>query len=88
MDVLDAVAGVFAASERRLWSETIVTRLAAARPQNFDGWTPHGLAAALRPYGVEPVQFWDTTADGQRANRRGYTRDAIVDAQADRLDRH
>ena len=87
VDVLDAVAAVFLPGEDRLWSDVIIARLAATDPGTYDGWTPHALAAALRPYGAEPAQFWGTTEDGRRANRRGYHRDTITNAQAARLDR-
>lgn len=86
-DTLDAVASVFHPGEERLWSEVIIARLAAAEPGTYDGWTPAALAAALRPYGVEPGQVWAVGDDGRRSNKRGYQRAAVVDAQAARLDR-
>jgi len=86
-DVLDAVARVFLPGEDRLWSEVIIARLALTQPGTYDGWTPAALAAALRPYGAEPAQFWATTEDGRRANRRGYPREVIAQAQTARLDR-
>jgi DNA segregation ATPase FtsK/SpoIIIE, S-DNA-T family len=86
-DILNAVATVFLPGEDKLWSEAIIARLAAADPATYDGWTPAALAAALRPYGAEPAQFWATTPNGRRANRRGYHRDTITDAQTTRLDK-
>jgi S-DNA-T family DNA segregation ATPase FtsK/SpoIIIE len=86
-DVLDAVARVFLPGEDRLWSDTIVARLALAQPGVYDGWTPAALAAALRPYGAEPGQVWATGEDGRRSNRRGYLRTTITDAQSARFDR-
>ena len=85
-NILDAVAATFQPSEDRLWSETIITRLATTDPDTYHGWTPHALAAALRPYGPEPRQIWATTTDGHRTNRRGYTRNTITTAQSARLD--
>jgi S-DNA-T family DNA segregation ATPase FtsK/SpoIIIE len=84
---LDDVAEVFAAGETRLWSETIVARLAERNPAAYDGWTPTDLANALRPYGVTTDQVWGHTADGTGANRRGAAREAVMDALAATLDR-
>jgi DNA segregation ATPase FtsK/SpoIIIE, S-DNA-T family len=80
--LLDDVLAAFTDAETRLWSETIVARLAEARPDAYDGWTPTDLANALKPYGVSAGQVWGQTSDGKKANRRGLTRDAIVDALA------
>jgi DNA segregation ATPase FtsK/SpoIIIE, S-DNA-T family len=87
VSALDAAAAVYAPGEDRLWSEVIVRRLAETEPETYDGWTTAALAAALRPYGVEPGQVWATGDDRQRANRRGYLREAITAAQSARLDR-
>src|ERR671936_1356030 len=78
--LLDQVLDVFGAGEARLWSETIVARLAERDPDRFDGWTPTDPANALRPYGVSTAQVWGQTADGEGANRRGVTREAVLDA--------
>jgi S-DNA-T family DNA segregation ATPase FtsK/SpoIIIE len=86
VNILDAVAATFHPGEDRLWSEVIITRLAATDPATYHGWTPHALAAALRPYGPEPRQIWATTNDGHRTNRRGYTRNTITTAQTTRID--
>ncbi|MGI8450304.1 MAG: hypothetical protein ACR2MP_24640 [Streptosporangiaceae bacterium] len=70
-----------------MWSETIVTRLAALRPGAYQAWAdlePDAraaqLTAALKPYGVRTGQVWGTTDDGAGANRRGVTRDDITKA--------
>jgi S-DNA-T family DNA segregation ATPase FtsK/SpoIIIE len=53
---------------------TILARLAQRWPDRYAGWTPTGLAAALKPYGVHPVQVWATDpTTGTERNRRGYT---------------
>jgi S-DNA-T family DNA segregation ATPase FtsK/SpoIIIE len=73
--VLADVAAVLAAGEDKVWSETIVTRLAGLRPDQYKGWEPAQLAAALQPYGVKTVQVWGKDDDtGVGANRRGITR--------------
>ena len=80
--LLDDVLAALTGTETRLWSETIVARLAAANPDAYDGWTPTDLANTLKPYGVSTGQVWAQTPDGKGVNRRGLTRDAIVDALA------
>ena len=84
-DLLADIAAVV--TEPKLWSETVVTRLAGVRPQVYGAWAdlePDARAAqltgALRPYGVRTGQVWGTTEDGKGANRRGITRDDITKA--------
>jgi S-DNA-T family DNA segregation ATPase FtsK/SpoIIIE len=67
-------------------TEVILARLAEVRPEIYDGWTGSTLAGALKAYGVEPTQVWGTTVDGDKRNRQGYRRDAVVAAQSARLD--
>jgi S-DNA-T family DNA segregation ATPase FtsK/SpoIIIE len=84
-DLLADIAAVV--TEPKLWSETVVTRLAELRPAVYGPWgdmAPDAraaqLTAALRPYGVRTGQVWGTTEDGTSANRRGITRDDITTA--------
>jgi DNA segregation ATPase FtsK/SpoIIIE, S-DNA-T family len=84
-DLLADIAAVV--SEPKLWSETVVTRLAELRPAAYAPWggmEPEDraaqLTAALRPYGVRTGQVWGSTDDGRGANRRGITRDDITNA--------
>ena len=70
-----------------MWSEEIVTRLAALRPGAYQAWAdlqPDAraaqLTAALKPYGIRTGQVWGTTGDGKGANRRGITRDDLTNA--------
>ena len=84
-DLLADIAAVVA--EPKLWSETVVTRLAELRPAAYGPWgelDPEAraahLTAALRPYGVRTGQVWGTTGDGKGANRRGIIRDDITTA--------
>jgi DNA segregation ATPase FtsK/SpoIIIE, S-DNA-T family len=88
-DLLADIAAVV--SEPKLWSETVVTRLAELRPAAYGPWgdmEPEAraaqLTAALRPYGVRTGQVWGTTGDGTGANRRGITRDDITKALTER----
>lgn len=87
LPVLDDVARTFQPGEDRAWSETIVARLAELDPGSYDGWTTAQLATALKPNHVTPTQVWGTGEDGKGANRRGYMREAIVQALAARLDK-
>jgi len=80
-NVLQDAAGVFTRTEDKLWSEVILARLADRWPDRYQGWTPNGLAAALKPYGVRPEQVWATDPDtGDERNRRGYTLIALTTA--------
>jgi S-DNA-T family DNA segregation ATPase FtsK/SpoIIIE len=88
-DLLADIAAVMA--EPKLWSETVVTRLAGLRPAVYGPWAglepeerAGQLTAALKPYGVRPGQVWGTTGDGKGANRRGITRADIIKAITDR----
>jgi len=87
-DLLADIAAV--THEPKLWSETVVARLAELRPDAYGPWAamePDAraaqLTAALRPYGVRTGQVW-ATVDGRGANRRGITRDDITKAITER----
>jgi S-DNA-T family DNA segregation ATPase FtsK/SpoIIIE len=81
--LLDDVAAVVGA-EPKMWSETIVARLAELRPALYTGWAPDQLAAALKPHGVSTTQVWGRTDDGRPANRRGIDRAQLHAAITDR----
>jgi DNA segregation ATPase FtsK/SpoIIIE, S-DNA-T family len=88
-DLLADIAAVLA--EPKLWSETVVTRLADLRPGTYGPWAAlegdaraAQLTNALRPFGIRAGQVWGTTADGNGANRRGITRDDITKAITER----
>ena len=88
-DLLADLAAVV--TEPKMWSETVVTRLAALRPGAYRPWAdlePDAraaqLTAALKPYGIRTGQVWGTTDDGKGANRRGITRDDITKAITER----
>jgi S-DNA-T family DNA segregation ATPase FtsK/SpoIIIE len=73
VNVAQDTAGVFTRAEDKLWSETILARLAARWPDRYTGWSANTLAAALKPHGVRPEQVWAVDEDGAERNRRGYT---------------
>jgi S-DNA-T family DNA segregation ATPase FtsK/SpoIIIE len=88
-DLLADIAAVV--PEPKLWSESVVTRLAELRPGTYGPWAelePDAraaqLTAALKPYGIKTGQVWGSTEDGKAANRRGITRDDITQALTDR----
>ncbi|MEV6445977.1 FtsK/SpoIIIE domain-containing protein [Amycolatopsis sp. NPDC051716] len=72
VDVAADVRAIFGAGDEKLWTTTILERLAALRPQVYAGWSPEQLAAALRPFEVRSQQVWGTASDGKGANRQGY----------------
>ncbi|GAA2663589.1 MULTISPECIES: cell division protein FtsK [Actinosynnema] len=84
-DVLAAMG-----SADKMWSESIVERLAELRPGAYGPWADQDgkgravqLAAALKPHGVSTGQVWGTGADGKGANRRGLTRADVAAAVTD-----
>jgi S-DNA-T family DNA segregation ATPase FtsK/SpoIIIE len=80
-------ASVFTHAEDKLWSETILTRLTEQWPDRYTGWTPTGLATALKPHGVHPVQVWATDPNtGTERNRRGYTLATLTHATTTKSD--
>lgn len=78
-NLLDDIAAVFGA-DARLWSETICERLAEHWPAVYDGWSAKDLGNALRPFGLKTHQF-----NTRPTNRRGLTRDEVLDALAARI---
>lgn len=89
--LLDDVAAVLLPGEDKVWSETVVTRLAELRPTVYGAWgdlDPTGkakhLAAALKPYGIATGQIWGQDETGKGGNRRGITAAHILDALNDR----
>ncbi len=61
-------------ADRKLWTEHLLTRLAAVDAR-YSQWSPEDLAEALRPFGITPVQVWHAGR-----NRNGYDRDTIARA--------
>lgn len=78
--LLDDVAAVFPAGEDKLWSETIVERLADLRPDAYSGWEPGQLSSGLKPHGVATRQVSGYTHDGERRNRYGVIAQHVTDA--------
>jgi S-DNA-T family DNA segregation ATPase FtsK/SpoIIIE len=82
--LLADILAVIPPSEPKVWSETVLERLAALRPELYGQLTRDQLTAALKPYGVTTGQVWGTTGDGRGANRRGIDRQAVADAATQR----
>ncbi|MBD2900725.1 hypothetical protein amrb99_97340 [Actinomadura sp. RB99] len=80
ISLVDDVAAVIASGEDKVWSETVVRRLAELRPGLYAGWTPGQLADALKPYGINTRQVWGQDDDGKGANRRGIVREDVLEA--------
>ncbi|ROO50813.1 S-DNA-T family DNA segregation ATPase FtsK/SpoIIIE [Micromonospora sp. Llam0] len=80
--LLDDILTVVPTSEAKVWSETVVARLAELRPDVYGGWETGNLAPALKPHGITVGrQVWGTDpATGERANRKGILRDDITTA--------
>ncbi|WP_328872863.1 cell division protein FtsK [Streptomyces sp. NBC_00287] len=82
-DLLRDILAVVPADEPKVWSETVVARLAELREEVYDGWDPEGLAAALKPHGVSTIQV-GRRVKGKVVNRRGIDRSHITTAIAER----
>ncbi|MCM8551970.1 cell division protein FtsK [Streptomyces sp. STCH 565 A] len=82
-DLLADILAVVPAKEAKVWSETVVARLADLRAEVYDGWDPDALAAALKPHGVSTIQV-GRRVGGKVVNRRGVDRSHIVAAIAER----
>lgn len=78
-DLLADILAVVPADEPKVWSETVVVRLADLREDVYDGWDPEGLSAALKPHGVSTIQV-GRRIKGKVINRRGIDRSHIVAA--------
>jgi S-DNA-T family DNA segregation ATPase FtsK/SpoIIIE len=81
------VATVIGGDEPKVWSETIVDRLADLRPEIYGSWAEldgrakaNQIASGLKPFGIETGQVYGKTADGKPANRRGVERADVIDA--------
>jgi S-DNA-T family DNA segregation ATPase FtsK/SpoIIIE len=82
-DLLADILAVIPADEPKVWSETVVARLAELRSEVYDGWAPDALAAALKPHGISTVQV-GRRINGKVVNRRGIDRSHITAAIAER----
>ncbi|PYC80585.1 cell division protein FtsK [Streptomyces tateyamensis] len=90
-DLLADILAVTTADEPKVWSETVVDRLAELRPDVYGPWAeltgrakPDQLGTALKPYGISTVQVWGATEAGKGANRRGIVRTDILAAVTER----
>jgi S-DNA-T family DNA segregation ATPase FtsK/SpoIIIE len=95
LSLLADVLSVIRVDEDKLWSETIVDRLAVLRPDVYGDWARQKpaakatqLAAALKPYGIETDQQHGRLPNGKTANRRGVVRQDVAAAHAVHRARH
>ncbi|MFE0249872.1 cell division protein FtsK [Streptomyces sp. NPDC059010] len=84
--ILDDVAAVLGKGEAKVWSETIVDRLADLRPETYGPWAEldakpkaEALTAALKPFGVATDQI-GRRIDGKTVNKRGIKREDLAAA--------
>ncbi|ALV34808.1 cell division protein FtsK [Streptomyces sp. CdTB01] len=84
--ILDDVASVLGKGEAKVWSETIVDRLADLRPDVYGPWAEldakpkaEALTAALKPFGVATEQI-GRRVDGKTVNKRGIKREDLAAA--------
>ncbi|MEV5607141.1 cell division protein FtsK [Streptomyces sp. NPDC052225] len=84
--VLDDVAAVLGKGEAKVWSETLVDRLADLRPDVYGTWADlepkpkaEALTAALKPYGVATEQI-GRRVEGKTVNKRGIKREDLAAA--------
>ncbi|MET4922300.1 cell division protein FtsK [Streptomyces sp. PSRA5] len=82
-DLLRDILAVVPATEPKVWSETVVARLAELRPDVYGGWDPEGLAAALKPHTIGTIQV-GRRVEGKVVNRRGIERAHLTTAIAER----
>ncbi|MEV1023523.1 cell division protein FtsK [Streptomyces sp. NPDC050264] len=82
-DLLADILAVVPAKEAKVWSETVVSRLAELRPEVYDGWDPDAFAAALKPHGITTIQV-GRRVNGKVVNRRGIDRSHLTTAIAER----
>lgn len=87
ISLLADVLSVIRADEDRVWSETVVDRLAELRPAVYGAWAEQKpaakatqLAAALKPYGIDTEQVHGRLPGGKIANRRGIARADVAAA--------
>ena len=83
-NLLDDILAVVPAGEPKVWSETVLVRLAELSPESYGELTRDQLTAALKPYGITTGQVWGTTEDGKGANRRGIDRQDVINAVTER----
>ncbi|WTU05193.1 cell division protein FtsK [Kitasatospora sp. NBC_00070] len=84
-DLLADVLAVMGPDEPKLWSVTVVARLAELRPDAYGLWgelegraKADQLVTALKPYGITTGDVWGTTDDGKGTSRKGITRADIT----------
>jgi S-DNA-T family DNA segregation ATPase FtsK/SpoIIIE len=83
--VLEDILAVIPETEPKVWNERVIARLTELRPEVYGAWELDQLSAALKPHGVKANrQIWGTDEHGEGRNRRGFHRDDIAEALAER----
>jgi S-DNA-T family DNA segregation ATPase FtsK/SpoIIIE len=83
--LLEDILAVVPVAEPKVWTETVVERLATLRPDTYADLTRDQLTAALKPHGISTGQIWGTDpATGKGANRRGIDRAEVAAIVAER----
>ncbi|GAA4554374.1 cell division protein FtsK [Pseudonocardia xishanensis] len=83
--LLDDLATVFATiTVDKVWSETVIEKLAELDSGRYGRMSPEALTAAVKPYGLTTGQVHGRLPTGGTANRRGLTREDVQAA----LDRY
>lgn len=90
--LLDDVAAVLGRgkNDAKVWSETVVDRLAEHKPETYGAWADlegrakaDQLSTALKPFGIGTEQI-SRRVDGKTVNKRGILRDHIATAITER----
>ncbi|GAA4828831.1 FtsK/SpoIIIE domain-containing protein [Saccharopolyspora rosea] len=83
--LLEDILTVVPETEKKVWNETAVARLAELRPEIYGEWEADQLTAALKPHGIKANrQIWGTDENGEGRNRRGFHRVDIVEIVTER----
>ncbi|WP_367124763.1 cell division protein FtsK [Streptomyces phytohabitans] len=90
--LLDDIAAVLGRgkAEAKVWSDTVVDRLAEHKPETYGAWAKlegrakaDQLSTALKPYGIGTEQI-ARRVDGKQINKRGIVRDDVATAITER----
>jgi len=81
--LLDDLGAVLGAGEARVWSDVLIERLTAHRPDTYTDWTAVDLGNAAAAYGVATVQI-GRREGGKVVNRKGIDRADVLKAITER----
>jgi len=87
ISLIEDLIAVFGAGEDKLWSQTLVDRLAELRPSLYGPWAEleptakaQQLAAALKPHGITTPQVWGQVENSRGRNLKGVHLDHLNEA--------